>query len=106
MENTIEELDEIMRNLNLGEAMDHSNFSQNFRINIAADFTTRNGGISNNVHQVCVFFERVQYFIDQLESLRRASRMTSGAPSRKTEKIRSSALRAKICADSLRKRLM
>jgi hypothetical protein len=40
MEDKIEELDEIMENLNLGEAMDHSDFSQNFSKNTAADFTT------------------------------------------------------------------
>jgi hypothetical protein len=50
----IEELDEIMGNLDLGESMDHSDFSQNFSKDIAADFTTRNGGVSKNVHQVCV----------------------------------------------------
>jgi hypothetical protein len=30
IEDKIEELDEIVGNLNLGEAMDHSDFSQNF----------------------------------------------------------------------------
>jgi hypothetical protein len=43
-----------MRNLDLGEAMDHSDFSQNFSKNIAVDFTTQNGGVSSNIHQVCV----------------------------------------------------
>jgi hypothetical protein len=43
-----------MGNLDLGEATDHSDFSHNFSRSIAADFTTRNGGVSNNVHQVCV----------------------------------------------------
>jgi hypothetical protein len=41
-----------MGNLDLGEAMDHSNFSQNFRRNTTTDFTTRNGGVSNNIHKV------------------------------------------------------
>jgi hypothetical protein len=50
IEYKIGELNEIMGNLNLGEAMDHSDFSRN----TAADFTTRNGGVSNNVHQICV----------------------------------------------------
>jgi hypothetical protein len=54
MEDKIEELDEIMGNLDLGEAMDHSDFSQIFSKNMAADFTTQNGGVSSNVHQVCV----------------------------------------------------
>jgi hypothetical protein len=54
MEGKIEELDEIMGNLDLGEAMGHSDSSQNFSENTAADFTTRNGGVSSNVHQVCV----------------------------------------------------
>jgi hypothetical protein len=54
MEDKIEELDEIMGNLDLGEAMDHSDFSQNFSKNSIADFTTQNGSVSSNVHQVCV----------------------------------------------------
>jgi hypothetical protein len=53
-DDTIEELDEIMRNVYLGEASDHSDSSQNFSRSTAADFTTRNGGVSNKVHQVCV----------------------------------------------------
>jgi hypothetical protein len=40
MEDKIEELDETMENLDLGEAMDHSDFSQKFSKNTAADFTT------------------------------------------------------------------
>jgi hypothetical protein len=43
-----------MRNLDLGEAMDHSDFRQNFSKNTAADFTTQNGGVFSNIHQVCV----------------------------------------------------
>jgi hypothetical protein len=54
MENTIKELHEIMGNLELGEATDHSDFSHNFSRSIAADFTTRNCGVSNNIHQVCL----------------------------------------------------
>jgi hypothetical protein len=54
IEDTIEELDEIMENLDLGESTSHSVFIQNFSKNIAADFTTQNGGVSNNIHQVCV----------------------------------------------------
>jgi hypothetical protein len=54
IEDTIEELDKIMGNLDLGEASDHSDSSQNFGRSIAADFTTRNSGASNNVHQLCV----------------------------------------------------
>jgi hypothetical protein len=53
MKDKIEELNEIMGNLDLGESMDHSDFSQIFSKNTAADFTTRNGGVSSNVHQVC-----------------------------------------------------
>jgi hypothetical protein len=53
-EGTIKELDEIMRNLDLGKTSDHSDSSHNFSRNTAADFTTRNGGVSNQVHQVCV----------------------------------------------------
>jgi hypothetical protein len=40
IEDKIKKLDEIMGNLYLGEAMDHSNFSQNFSRNTASDFTT------------------------------------------------------------------
>jgi hypothetical protein len=58
MEDKIEEIDEILGNLDLGEAMDHSDFSQNFSRNTAADFTTRNGGVSNNIHQVCVIITK------------------------------------------------
>jgi hypothetical protein len=43
-----------MRNLDLGEASDHSESSENFSRSTAADFTTRNGGVSNKVHKVCV----------------------------------------------------
>jgi hypothetical protein len=53
MKDKIEELNEIMGNLDLGESMDHSDFSQIFSKNTAADFTTRNGGVSSNVHLVC-----------------------------------------------------
>jgi hypothetical protein len=55
IEDKIKELDEIMGILDLGEAMDHSDFSRN----IATDFTTRNGGVSNNVHQVCIIITKV-----------------------------------------------
>jgi hypothetical protein len=43
----IKELDETMGNLDIGEVMDHLNLDQK-------DFTTRSGGVSSNVHQVCV----------------------------------------------------
>jgi hypothetical protein len=43
----VEELDETMGNLDIGEVMDHLNLDQK-------DFTTRSGGVSSNVHQVCV----------------------------------------------------
>jgi hypothetical protein len=42
----IEDLNEIMGNLDIGEAMDHLDLGQK-------DFTTRNGGVSGNIHQVC-----------------------------------------------------
>jgi hypothetical protein len=47
IEDKIEELDKIMGNLNLGEALDRLDLDQK-------DFTTRSGGVSSNVHQVCV----------------------------------------------------
>jgi hypothetical protein len=43
-----------MGNLNLGEAMDHSDFSQNFSKDTVVDFTTQNSDVSSNVHQVCI----------------------------------------------------
>jgi hypothetical protein len=54
MEDKIKELDEIMENLDLEEAMDHLDFSQIFSKSMAANFTTRNGGVSSTVHQVCI----------------------------------------------------
>jgi hypothetical protein len=47
IEDKTEELDEIIGNLDLGEAMDRLDLDQE-------DFTTRSGGVSSNVHQVCV----------------------------------------------------
>jgi hypothetical protein len=43
-----------MKNLNLAESMDHSDYNWNFSRNTAVEFTTRNGDVSNNVHQVSV----------------------------------------------------
>jgi hypothetical protein len=34
--------------------MHHSDFSQNFSRSTVADFTTQNGGVSHNIHQICV----------------------------------------------------
>jgi hypothetical protein len=47
IEDKIEELDEIMGNLDLGEAMDHLDLEHE-------DFITRSGGVFSNVHQVCI----------------------------------------------------
>jgi hypothetical protein len=50
MENTkdkIEELDEIMGNLYFKEVMDRLDLDQE-------DFATRSGGVSSNMHQVCI----------------------------------------------------
>jgi hypothetical protein len=47
IEDKIRELDEIMGNLNLGEAMDRLDLDQK-------DFTIQSGSVSSNVHQVCV----------------------------------------------------
>jgi hypothetical protein len=69
MEDKIEELNKIIRNLDLGEAMDHSNFSQNFRKNTAADFTTQNGGVSSNVHQVCVIITEASEDNDGIDNI-------------------------------------
>jgi hypothetical protein len=46
-EEKIEELDELMGNLNIGEVMGHLDLDQK-------DFTTRSGSVSSNIHQVCV----------------------------------------------------
>jgi hypothetical protein len=70
IENTIDELDEIMENLNLGESSGHSDKSSNESLDNypVKDFTTRSGGVSdsnegmrnpegkhtNNIHQMCV----------------------------------------------------
>jgi hypothetical protein len=43
----IEELDETMEKLDIGETVDQSYLSQK-------DFITRSGGISGNIHQLCV----------------------------------------------------
>jgi hypothetical protein len=47
IEDKIEELDKIMGNLDLGEAMDRLDLDQK-------DFTIQSGSVSSNVHQVCV----------------------------------------------------
>jgi hypothetical protein len=46
-EEKIEQLDALMGNLDIGKAMGHSDLDQK-------DFTTRSGGVSSNIHQVCV----------------------------------------------------
>jgi hypothetical protein len=46
-EEKIEELDELMGNLDIGEAMGPLDLDQK-------DFTTQSGGVSGNMHQVCV----------------------------------------------------
>jgi hypothetical protein len=82
---TIEELDEIMGNLDLKEASDHSDKSsrQNFGKSATTDFTTRNGSVSNNdestwrseeryinnVHQVCVIITEAVEDDDRMDNL-------------------------------------
>jgi hypothetical protein len=51
IEDKVDELDEIMGNLDLGEAMDRLDLDQE-------DFTIRSGGVSSNVHQVCVIITK------------------------------------------------
>jgi hypothetical protein len=51
IEDKIEELDEIMGNLDLGEAMDRLDLDQE-------DFTIRSSGVSSNVHQVYVIITK------------------------------------------------
>jgi hypothetical protein len=76
IENTIQELDEIMENLDLGELSGHSDRGSNgnFGKYTIADFTTRSGGVfdsdegtwrlegryTNNTHQMCVITEAVE----------------------------------------------
>jgi hypothetical protein len=69
MEDQIEELDEIMGNFDLGEAMDHSDVSQIFSKNTAADFTTQNGGVSSNLHQVCIIITEVAEDNDGIDNI-------------------------------------
>jgi hypothetical protein len=69
MEDKIEEIDEIMGNLDLGEAMDHSDFYQIFSKDTAADFTTRNGGVSSNIHQVCVIITELAEDNDVVDNI-------------------------------------
>jgi hypothetical protein len=51
MSEKIKELDELMGNLDMGEAMGHLDLDQK-------DFTTRTDGGSGNVHQVCVIITK------------------------------------------------
>jgi hypothetical protein len=69
-----EELDEIMKNLNLGEALGYSErgFDENFDNYPIKDFTTQSGGVSDNnedmwrlggkhtssIHQVCIIISK------------------------------------------------
>jgi hypothetical protein len=50
-EEKIKELDELMGNPDIGEAMGHLDLDQK-------DFTTRSGGVSGNMHQVCVIITK------------------------------------------------
>jgi hypothetical protein len=47
MEKREEKIEELMGNLDIGEAMGHLDLDQK-------DFTTRSDGVSSNIHQVCV----------------------------------------------------
>jgi hypothetical protein len=69
MEDKIEELDEIKGNLDLGEEMDHLDFSQNFSKDTTADFTTRNGGVSSNVYQLCVIITKAAEDNDVIDNI-------------------------------------
>jgi hypothetical protein len=62
IEDKIEELDEIMGNINLGEAMDRLDLDQK-------DFTTRSGGVSSNVHQVCVIITEAAEENDDIDNI-------------------------------------
>jgi hypothetical protein len=75
-----------MGNLDLGEAMDHSDFSQNFSRNIAADFTTRNGGVFNNVHQVCVIITEAVEDNDGVDNIVASAQGNNTSNSHRKEK--------------------
>jgi hypothetical protein len=47
----IEELNKLMGNLDIGEAMGHLDLDQK-------DFTTRSSGVSGSIHQVCVIITK------------------------------------------------
>jgi hypothetical protein len=47
LEKKIKELDETMENLDLGGTLDQSYIGRK-------DFTTQSGGVSSNIHQLCV----------------------------------------------------
>jgi hypothetical protein len=49
--------------------MHHSDFSQNFSKNRATEFTTRNGVVSNNVHQVCVIITKAAEDNDGVDNI-------------------------------------
>jgi hypothetical protein len=75
-----------MGSLYLGEAMDHSDFSQNFSKNTTSDFTTRNGGVSNNVHQVCVIITEAAEDNDGVDNIVLSTQGNNPKNNRRKEK--------------------
>jgi hypothetical protein len=49
--------------------MDLSDFSQIFSKDTTAYFTTRNGGVSSNVHQVCVIITKAAEDNDGIDNI-------------------------------------
>jgi hypothetical protein len=60
-EGKIEELDETMGNLDLGGTMDQTYLSQK-------DFTTRSGGVSSNIHQLCTIITEAAEENDDIDN--------------------------------------
>jgi hypothetical protein len=57
-----------MINLDLGKASDYSDSSQNLGRSTAAEVTTRNDGVSNNVNQVCIIITEAAEHNDRMDN--------------------------------------
>jgi hypothetical protein len=98
MEEKIKQLDKIMENLDLGEAMDHSDFSQIFSESTSEDFTIRNGGVSSNIHQVCVIITEAAKDNDGVDNIVVNTQGNNTRSKKENEKIYVSAGEWKINA--------
>jgi hypothetical protein len=75
----IEELDETMENLDLGGTVDQSYPSQK-------DFTTRSGGVSSNIHQLCVIITEAVEENDDTDNIATRKQGDKSRSNRKKEK--------------------